>query len=442
MTADLTANLLQLIDQPLARYTALERYYAGSQPLAFLSPDAKKALGDRLGRMSSNIPRLAVNSVAERLRVTGFTGADVWADWIRNDLDQLVPVLHREALLLGTGYALVWAGPDGRPQVSIESARQCSMTLDPGTRKPVAAAKRWTTDSTTEATIFEPHQITRLRANNTGATTAGFKVIDQWENTLGVVPLVRLANTDRILGDPVSEIDDLVPLVDALNKTLADMLVGSEFYARPRRWATGLELEERERLDGTGAPVLDDEGEPIMDAVNPIEENDRMAVNESSEGKFGQFEAADLGSYESSVRILVSQIMAVSSLPAHYIGVLSSQPSSADALRAAEAALTARAEARQQTFGRAHEQIAKLIVAVRDGADPETVEARVQWADPATRSVAQEADAVVKLYQSGLLPADYALAKLGYSDDEVAKIRTARRTEQLDKAAVEGLGAA
>lgn len=46
----------------------------------------------------------------------------------------------------------------------------------------------------------------------------------------------------------------------------------------------------------------------------------------------------------------------------------------------------------------------------------------MSWADAATRSVAQEADAVVKLVQAGLQPREYALAKLGYSDDEIAKI--------------------
>ena len=48
------------------------------------------------------------------------------------------------------------------------------------------------------------------------------------------------------------------------------------------------------------------------------------------------------------------------------------------------------------------------------------------WSDAATRSIAQEADAVMKLYQSGLLPTCYALSKLGYSDDEIADIRCAR----------------
>jgi hypothetical protein len=129
--------------------------------------------------------------------------------------------------------------------------------------------------------------------------------------------------------------------------------------------------------------------------------------------------------------------MAVSALPSHYVGITTSNPASADALRASEASLTARAEARQATFGRSWEQVAQLIVAVRDGVDPDRVTVRVQWADAATRSVAQEADAVVKLFGAGLLPASYALQRLGYDDDEITAIRTARRTEALDGAGVQ-----
>lgn len=92
-------------------------------------------------------------------------------------------------------------------------------------------------------------------------------------------------------------------------------------------------------------------------------------------------------------------------------------PASADALRAAEASLTARAEARQQEFGRSWEDVARLIVTVRDGVDPLQVDVRVKWADASTRSVAQEADAVTKLFAAGLLPASYALQRLGYGDD-------------------------
>ena len=195
-------------------------------------------------------------------------------------------------------------------------------------------------------------------------------------------------------------------------------------------------MTEEPVTDDNGDPVLGDAGNPVLHEVNPIPEGSRAMISESDTAKFGQLEAADLGGYSNAVDVILSQIAAVAALPPHYLGILHDNPSSADALRASEASLTARAEARQQSFGRAWEDVARLMVAVRDGADPAGVDVRVQWADAATRSVAQEADAVVKLYSAGLLPASYALAKLGYSDDEVAEIRAARRAEALDSVGV------
>ena len=431
MNDDLLTTLMQKIEEPSARFAELDRYYTGTQPLAFLSPESRRALGDRFGRLATNLPRLAVTSLAERLRVTGFTGADVWPDWLRNDLDQDSGIAHREALLLGSSYVIVWADQFGRPKVTVESAKQVAVITDSGTRRITAAVKRWETAKTTEATVFLPDEIIRLRAEQTGATTAGFTVVETLANPLGMVPVVRLKNSDRLLDDGVSEIDDLRPLVDGLNKLLVDMLTTSEFVGRPRRWATGIELEE--------ADVLDEDGNPTgeTEAVNPIPEGNRAMIAEQADAKFGQLEAANLDGYQSAVDVLLGQIMAVSALPAHYIGQLSDTPASADALRAAEASLTARAESRQAAFGRAWEDVARLIVGVRDGVDPQRVDVRVTWADAATRSIAQEADAVVKLFQAGLLPASYALKRLGYGDTEVAEIAAARRGDSLNSMAVD-----
>ena len=191
------------------------------------------------------------------------------------------------------------------------------------------------------------------------------------------------------------------------------MMVTSEYVGRPRRWATGIELTEEPVVDDDGVPVLDVDGQPVMTEINPLPEGARALIAENTDAKFGQLQAADLGGYEASVRVILGQIMAVSTLPAHYVGVFTDNPASADALRAAEASLTARAEDRQATFGRSWEQVARLMVAVTSGRDPNMIDGiRVQWADAATRSVAQEADAVVKLYQAGILPASYALAQV------------------------------
>ena len=435
---DQLAQLLQKLDEPVARYSMLDRYYTGMQGAAFLSPESKVALGNRFGRLNSNICRLAITALAERLRIVGFSDPSLWADWIRCDLDQLSGVAHREALLLGDSYAMVWADVYGRPKVTIESAKQVAVQCDPGTRQIVAAVKRWETKTTTEAVLYLPNRIVRLRANSTGATISGFQAVEEIANPLGVVPVVQIRNSDRIL-DPVglSELDDLTCLVDALGKTLLDMMVTSEYTGRPRRWATGVELVEEPVLDADGNPVLDENDEPVMIEANPYPEGDRAMISEVEGAKFGQLDAADLGGYEASVRVILGQIMAVSTLPAHYVGVFTSNPASADALRAAEASLTARAEARQATFGRAWSQVAALMIAVRDGRDPQQINVEVQWADAATRSIAQEADGVTKLFQAGLLPASYALKRLGYTDAEISEIRTARRTEALDAQAID-----
>lgn len=430
---ELIILLMQRLNEPAGRYGELENYYRGRQPLAFLSPESKTALGSRFGRMASNIPRLAVTALAERLRITGFSDTSLWPQWIRLNMDQLAGIAHREALLLGDSYVWVWADGMGRPKVTIESAKQVAVQIDPGSREITAAVKRWETKTTTEGVLLLPDRIVRLRAEQTGATVHGYNVVDEIRNPLGVVPVVALRNSDRILDEyGCSEIDDLMPLVDGLNKTIADLLVASEYTARPRRWATGIELTEEPVLDAEGA----DTGE--TEEVNPIPEGSRAMISENDAAKFGQLPGADLTGYETAANVLLAQIMAVSSLPAHYLGVMHDQPTSADSLRAAEASLAARAESRQAIFGRSWEQVAKLMIAVRDGRTPDQVDdVRVQWADAATRSVAQEADAVVKLHQAGILPTSYALAKLGYSDDEIAKIRAARRAEVLDGQAVD-----
>lgn len=57
MTQDeLLLHLLQRLDESAARYAELDRYNTGTQPLAYLAPESKATLGNRFGRMVSNIP--------------------------------------------------------------------------------------------------------------------------------------------------------------------------------------------------------------------------------------------------------------------------------------------------------------------------------------------------------------------------------------------------
>lgn len=414
-------QLSQKLDGHQARYQLLDRYYDGDQPITFLNADEAKLLNRKLFRMASNYPRLAVDSLAERLRVTGLrvdgaADARLWSDWQANNLDEMAMVAHREALTLGHCPVIVWADDLGNPRVSVESPHQMVVRHDPASHQVTAALKRWSNndEGKTYAVQYLPDEITWFVAQSAGAA-GGFQAVRKLPNPLGVVPVIDLRNSDRLLGPGRSEIDDLVPLVDALDKLLFDMLVTSESSARPRRWATGIVLAE---------DFDPDDPNESSTAENPFPESDKMMVSEEAEAKFGQLDGADLGAYQTAVNVIVQQIAAVSALPAHMLGITAANPTSADALRAAESGLTARAEARQVTFGRAWEQVAALMVAVRTGADPRQIRTSVDWSPADTRSAAQEADAVVKLFQAGILPRQFALQKLGYSAEEIDQIQT------------------
>jgi Phage portal protein, SPP1 Gp6-like len=248
--------------------------------------------------------------------------------------------------------------------------------------------------------LYLPDRIVRLRANQTGPTTQGFATVEEQTNPLGTAPVVNLRNPDRIVDDfGSSEINDLKPLGDALNKSLADMMVTSEYVGWPRRWATSIALTEE--------PIIGEDGRPTIEVVevNPIPEGARAMISQSEvraarrrrpgwlRGQRARDPWADHGRVHA----------------ARARRSFTDNPASADALRAAEASLTVRAEARHATFGRAWEQFAKLTIAVRDGRNPNLIDdTRLLWADAATRNVAQHADAVVKLYQAGLLSTPHA----------------------------------
>lgn len=421
---DNLTSILQRLDEKAALYSSLTRYYEGTQPLTFLSPEARASLNDRLSTVSVNIPRLLVDSISERLRVTGCSRPDTWQDWTRNDLDTMHRIAHREALLLGDAYAIVWARPDGSPLVTVESATQVTVQTDPATREVVSAVKRWESKDGVHAVLYGPDSIETWHSPAAGATTIGFRHVDTIDNPLGSVPVVRLRNGDRLVDSGISEMTDVLPLTDALVKLTTDMLTASEYAARPRRWASGVELVE------------DTEG----NVINPFPDTDRMMISEAHETKFGQLAGTDLAGYEAAVNVVMRQISAVSGLPEHLLGIGGDNPTSADSIRASEAALTAKAEARQGTYGKSWNRVAQLMTAVRHGIDPNTVDVRVTWADPSTRSVAQEADAIVKLHAAGILPTTYALERLGYDATQIEAIRLARRTEALDVAGVDLAG--
>ncbi|QKT08040.1 phage portal protein [Gordonia sp. X0973] len=447
---DTIQPLTTKLDTTAPKLAALDRYWTGTQPAAFLSTKSREALDGRLTTLSVNFPRMTVRSRSERLEVNGFRTSpdgdpdpDLWRIWTRNGLESAADAAHVDALLYGRSFAVVWADSAGNPTISIESAHQLAVEFDPLTREVLRAFKRWVDPNAKRgyAVLYEREAITKLTADaRTGDPAAlsatAWSATEIIPNPLGIVPVVPIVNRGRLLElDGTSEADDVLGLTDALAKLLADAMTTSEFYARPRRWVTGLEIVEEPRLDDAGNPVLDEHGEPIVDVLEPFSnEMNRMMHAEDPDTRFGQFDAARLDGYGDMIATITNQVGALSGLPPHYLGLAGDQPASAEALRASEASLVSRCYDLQQQFGRAWSQVMALAIAVRDGVDPRTLDISTMWASPETRTPAEAADAAAKLTAIGVPLTVAADVVLGWTPEQIARLRTATRLQSLDTA--------
>lgn len=428
MTLESTIKKLsEKLDSTAPALALMDKYWSGTQPAAFLAPESAKALGNRLRTLSVNFPRLACTSLAERLTIAGFTSEDdsadrVWAAWARNGMADASAQAHLDALIYGRSFVAVWADAAGRAQVTVESPLNTAVLFDPVTRAVTAALKRWEDDEQGHAVLYLPDTIHRLSAPGHAAgayPSTGWRVIESIDNPFGMVPIIPIVNRGRLAElDGVSEMADVIDLADALNKIMSDAMVTSEYFARPRRWATGLELSE------------DDDG----NVINPFAEGpDRVWMSEDPATKFGQFDAARLDGYADLSAVVTQQIGALTGLPPHYLGLHGDQPASADAIRSAEASLVSRAYALQRTFGLAWAQVASLIIAAETGREPTEILIDVSWANPETRTPAQAADAAVKLRSIGV-PLTVVLAQsLGYSPEQIQEVRAESRADALDQ---------
>lgn len=427
MNQDHLEALLRQIDTRQVSIWQADSYYRGSQPLAFLSPEARKQLGDRLTSLNANYPRLATDSLAERLQVTGFTRGgeslgEVWAAWTRSGMATRSREAILEALTVGQAFLLVWTDASGRPVVTVESPREMTITRDPLTGEITEAVKRWRgSDGFAHAVHYGPDQISVYRGPEVPVggivPNSGYALSESIPNPLGVVPVADLTNSEGFAdteGTPESR--QIWGLTDALAKILSDSMVASEAAALPRRWATGVQLQ------------FDAEGN-LIPPFNTQPGN--VWLSETAETKFGQFAEPSLQSYGSHVEMLIRQIGAISGLPDHLVGIAGTDPSSAEQIRASESSLVARSYQRQARFAAGFAKAAGLVEAILTNGVPADIE--TVWKSPESRTYAQEADAASKLVQAGILPLEVAWRQLGYSPSEIVEMRQARLREALDR---------
>jgi hypothetical protein len=430
----------RLHDADLPKLRQLDAYYEGEQPLTYMHPDLLREVRDRIRPVIIFWPQLVVDSIEERLDPEGFRlpdedagDDDLWRVWQANDLDEEAQLGRVDALTMKRSYLCVGANEDdpSTPLVTVESPLETYAYVDPRTRRVAAALRRtYVADSLVRlperfATLYLPDR------------TVWYDYTNDWvevgrdEHGLGEVPVVPLVNRGRTADRRGrSELQSVIPLSDAACKLATDMMVAAEFVALPLRGLFGIGPGDLEDAKGNKLTAL----QAILGRLLTIPDDDGTA-------KMFEFASANLTNFHESINALAKLVASMAGLPPHALGFTTDNPASADAIRSAESRLVKRAERKQVAFGGSYERMMRLVRRFQDpGAerDPRLARLETIWRDASTPTIAQKADAAVKLYNlpTPIVPLRQTREDLGYSDAQIARMEQEDQKAAAEQAAM------
>lgn len=454
MALDPQAWLTMLYPRLLARkgeLKALDAFYSGDHPLPFLTPAHAEKMRSQFRQMldesKSNFMRLIVDVVEERLQVEGFrlsansdlqADKDSWNIWQANQLDSLSRSAFVDSLVQGVSYMSVWSDTDedGYADVAVESPQETIVAYTPGSnyRRRDAALKVWCDElaQLERANIYLPDGIYKFQRElqpDEGGTAQAKQIsaaAPKWQalkdgdpfvrNPLGdVVPIIPLRNRGRTLCEGESELIDVTPVQQQINGFLFLLALAGYFGAHRQRWAAGITLMEDEATKQIK--------EPFDVAI------DKLWHSENPDAKFGEFGQTDLSPYLKAIDQKVTHLAITTRTPKHYLLPEGQEPSG-DAIKSAESGLVRKVERKQAAFGEALEEVIRLARRFQGEKDV-PVDSEVVWADAATESEAVRADATIKKFAAGLIPAEQALEDLGYSQVQIARMMAQRASDAL-----------
>lgn len=411
------------------------RYYDGEHRLAFATKRFLDAFGGMFREFADNWCAVVVDAVEERLDIEGFRFGDsagdteAWRIWQANALDVESQLAHHEAITCGSSAVMVWPDDAGEPEITVEASDEVIVARSTANRRRrLAALKKWEDDwGTIRANLYLPDGLYKFEGRKTGIEfvsqrKAPFQTVT-WEqmgeripNPFGdQVPVVELANRPRLKGPGRSEIHTVIPVQNAVNKLLSDLMIAAEYAAMPQRWLTGLEIDE----DPDTGQV-----KPPFDVVL-----NKLLQVEDPEARFGSFPAADLTNYVGAIEMLVQHIASQSRTPPHYFYLRGEFPSG-ESIKSAETSLVAKARRKMRFFGEEWEEVIRLSFRLTGDARADESGAETIWADPESRSESEHVDATLKK-QALKVPTQQLWEDLGYTQEQIARFKTMAVDEAL-----------
>lgn len=276
------AEALKLVDSMYVRLAyrrpeidKFEKYYAGQQALTFATDEWLKANGARYSQFSDNWCASVTNAEAERVNVTGikFRSPDgrpdeaasarasgLWDHWNINEMGAQSSQGFLTSLNAKRSYVMVW-GDDA--QVTWEHPANVEIEYDwMNPRKRTAALKTWIDETTEYANLYTSSELFKYERPRSAVSLrnqpqsvqmsalplgvgGGWKPREvrgeQWpvRHSMGVVPIVEIKNRPMLRGEPVSEIEGVIPKQNAINLLWAYLFFAADYASMPARVLLG-----------------------------------------------------------------------------------------------------------------------------------------------------------------------------------------------------------
>lgn len=430
-------------------YIKARDYYHGKQELSFASPRFQTAFGQLLKPFAYNRCRPVVDAMANKLKVKGFNiqGVNLQnlsfmplaeADyaqqamtlWKLAGMTRREGELYTEAGVTGDAYGVVYYDAPrplgtGLPRLYPNKADVMRVRYDDDGRI-VLAAKSWLqvggpNDKKRRLTIYTANEIFKLITVDTAEAEMP-KELEKYEpykevnglgqrvawpivHNLGRVPVVHYANNAPMVGDfGISELKDVIPLQDALNKSVADMLVAMEYNAFQQRWAIGIE-----------GPEIDEQGNKVM----PFKQGPgELWWSTNADAKFGDFTTADLKQFLAAQDQFDLDIARVSHTPVHWL-IMTGTPPSGESIKVSVEPFTDKIEDRQTGWGAEHATAMSLMFQLSGIGTDFLIEP--EWEEAAPRSEREQAE-IGKMMADAGVPLEIAARVMGLEEEELARL--------------------
>lgn len=432
----LLAQLIMQWQAKRARNKLKTDYWDGKHKLdhiGFSIPPALRKLEEVVGW-----PAKAVQAHAERCMFDGFVSKNdsddpygIQRTLVDNRFDIELPMAITSTMVHSCAFIAVTPGDiaAGEPEVLVmpKSAQWASGLWNWRTRALDAAFAVNDVDDygrPIEMTLYTTDRTIRLRN-----TAAGWRLIDERShglNRVPVEPLVYRPTLDRPFGSSVIS-RAVMSITDDAVRTVLRSETSAEFYSAPQYLLLGADPDSFKDDDGNPIPVW----EFIIGRINMLSKDEDGDVP-----KLEQISQQSVQPHIEQMRELACRFAGETNVPVSSLGVVTDNPSSAEAMHAAEKDLVIDCAAATRVFGAALRRVGQDIVMMRaDGPnemDDELATLTARWRNPALPSVIDAGDAMVKLIDAFPWLADttVALEEVGFTDEQITRLLAEKRRNQ------------